>query len=262
MGHFYLAGPLFSAQDRMQLERIDAALRDAGHSTFLPHRDGADDAAERGPEDGDADARRRTIFDADMAGLAKADGIVALLDGADADAGTAFELGWAYANRRPILGVRTDFRTLGPEGPVSLMLYAAAARFVHGHDLTWEDIAGRITSWAATVPPFGGRVVRDAVPRLLKEKGHDLRFRRATADERPALLKSKLRDTAERLEAADRGDEPDHLADLLEATEAYIRARGFDKSTLKAVKEGKWKARGGYQEVWVTETAAPGDASG
>lgn len=255
MGHFYIAGPLFTTQDRHQLERIEQALVTAGHTAFLPHRDGEDDSAKRGPEDEAADERRQRIFRADMEGLRKADGVVAMLDGADADAGTAFELGWAYANRRPIFGLRTDFRTLGPEGPVSLMLYASAERFLHAHDMPWEEVAAQIGEWADTVKPFGGRVVRDAVPKMLADKGQAMRFRKATEEERPVALKGKVRDAAEALAWADRGDEPDHLADLLEATEAFIRARRFDKSTLKAVKEGKWKSRGGYDEAWVTDAA-------
>jgi len=38
------------------------------------------------------------------------DGVVAILDGADVDSGTAGEIGFAYALQKPILGYRGDIR--------------------------------------------------------------------------------------------------------------------------------------------------------
>lgn len=253
MARFYVAGPLFSAQDRWMLERIEKVLSEAGHQTFLPHRDGEDDGASRGPEDEGADARRRRIFAADMEGLARADAVVALLDGPDCDAGTAFEMGWAYAERRPIFGLRTDFRTLGPEGAVSLMLLMGCDRFVHADDLDWDEVAAALVDWAATVRPYGGRLVRDAVPKLLEEKGHPMTFRAATAEERPLLLKNKVEESARALRKADRAEEKEALADLLEATEALIKDRGYDAASLRMVKEGRWKTRGGFDRGWVVD---------
>jgi len=36
--------------------------------------------------------------------------VVALLDGPEVDAGTAFELGYAFAQKKPIFGILTDWR--------------------------------------------------------------------------------------------------------------------------------------------------------
>ncbi len=256
MARFYVAGPLFSAQDRERLEQIDAALRASGHTTFLPHRDGTDDSASRGPEGEGADERRRRIYDADLAGLAPADGVVALLDGPDCDAGTAFEIGWAVANGKPVFGLRTDFRTLGPEGPVSLMLYVACDRFVHADGMAWPEIERAIQDWAGSVKPFGGRMVRDGVPKLLRDQGREVPFRRASDTERPLAFKSKLHAAARELLVAERADEHDRLADLLEVTEAFIQSRGYDRDTLRAVKEKRWKERGGYREGWIADADA------
>lgn len=254
MARFYIAGPLFSLQEREALERIDAALKAAGHATFLPHRDGGDDSATRGPEDDDsAEERRRRIFDADMKGLRDADAVVAMLDGPDVDAGSAFELGYAYAERKPIFGLRTDFRTLGPEGAVSLMLLGACDRFLHAEGIGWDAITAQIVAWASDVKPYGQRMVRDAVPKLLKDKGHDMRFRRAGADERPMVIKNKIEEVARELRLADRTREEEALVDLLEATEAFIRERAWDKGTLQALKSGRWKTRGGYEEGWLVD---------
>jgi len=42
-----------------------------------------------------------------------ADGLVAILDGVDVDSGTAAEIGYAFARRKRIYGLRTDFRLAG-----------------------------------------------------------------------------------------------------------------------------------------------------
>ncbi len=261
MARFYIAGPLFSEQDRVHLERADRALRDAGHVTFLPHRDGEDDGASRGPEDDRADDRRKRIFQADMAALARCDAVVAMLDGPDCDAGTAFELGWAYAERRPIFGFRTDFRTLGPEGAVSLMLLCACDRFVHAADDGWAAVEPELLEWAAKVRPYGGGIVRDAVPRIMKERGATIRFNQASNEARPMLLKQKVADAARRLARVDQAAEKEELADVLEAVEAFIRARGYDADSLRTVKASRWKARGGYDEGWVIAELGDGPSS-
>lgn len=257
MARLYVAGPLFSEQDRLQLERIAEVLTEAGHEVFLPHRDGEDDGASRGPEDERADDRRRRIFAADMAGLARCDGVVALLDGPDSDAGTAFEIGWAYAERRPVLGLRTDFRTLGPEGAVSLMLLGACDRFLHVAEGGIAVARDALVEWAGRVRPYGGRLVRDAVPRLMRERGQSIRFSRASNEARPLLLKEKVAEASRRLAHVDQAAEKEELADVLESVEAFIRCRGYDAATLRGVKTSRWKARGGYDEGWVIDQPMP-----
>jgi nucleoside 2-deoxyribosyltransferase/predicted house-cleaning noncanonical NTP pyrophosphatase (MazG superfamily) len=257
MARLYLAGPLFNLQDRLLLERLAGALEKAGHSTFLPHRDAGDDAASRGPEDaGDADARRQRVFEADLQGLARCDGVLALLDGPDVDAGTAFELGWAFAHERPIMGMRTDFRTLGPEGPVSLMVYAACRPFLHADGLQWEEIEAKVLDWAGSVNPWGGRLVRDGVPQMLKKRDVGLAFRKVPEQELPRALKAKMHELARTLESTKVEGEPEAVADLLQATETLIQKRGWDRSTLRALKQRRWKERGGYEEGWVVEDAS------
>jgi len=51
-----------------------------------------------------------------------ADIVVAVIDGADADSGTAWEMGYAYAHNKPVIAVRTDFRRVGMHEQVNLML--------------------------------------------------------------------------------------------------------------------------------------------
>jgi len=92
----YFAGPLFSAAERDWNVALAAALRGAGHEVFLPQeQEPGKDAA--------------GIFATDVGGIDWADGLVAIMDGADPDSGTCWEVGYAYG-KKPIVLVRTDMR--------------------------------------------------------------------------------------------------------------------------------------------------------
>jgi nucleoside 2-deoxyribosyltransferase len=109
----YFAGPLFSAAERDWNEELAAALRKGGHEIFLPQ-----------DQETGMDAAR--TFSTDVGGIDWADALVAIMDGPDPDAGTAWEVGYAYG-KKPIVLVRTDFRTeAGSSGPYNPMLAEAA----------------------------------------------------------------------------------------------------------------------------------------
>jgi nucleoside 2-deoxyribosyltransferase len=109
----YFAGPLFSAAERSWNAELAAALRAAGHEVFLP----------QDQERGKPAAR---IFATDVAGIDWADTLIAIMDGPDPDAGTAWECGYAYG-RKPVLLVRTDFRAqTGSGAPYNPMLTESA----------------------------------------------------------------------------------------------------------------------------------------
>jgi len=110
----YFAGPLFSTPERTWNADVTAALRADGHEVFLPQEKepGLDAAG---------------IFAADKAGIDGADGLVAIMDGPAPDAGTCWEVGYAFGTTKPIVLVRTDFRALaGDAGEYSPMLTQAA----------------------------------------------------------------------------------------------------------------------------------------
>jgi nucleoside 2-deoxyribosyltransferase len=109
----YLAGPLFTEAERDFNVRLAARLERLGHAVFLPQRDT--------PQEGGADRARR-VFAADLHGLQGADVVVAVCDGALVDDGTAWEVGYAYARRIPVYGLRTDPRTTRPEERFNLMI--------------------------------------------------------------------------------------------------------------------------------------------
>jgi nucleoside 2-deoxyribosyltransferase len=74
-----------------------------------------------------------TIFDGCKRGVDECDAVVGLIDGADVDSGTAWEIGYAYALGKPIISLRTDYR--GAEaGPVNIMLQFSALVLVMSED--------------------------------------------------------------------------------------------------------------------------------
>src|SRR3989338_1619646 len=96
----YIAGRLHNKEAKETLEKIDSLCKSLGFQTFLPHRD-------VGPAESIKDVNR--IFEGDiMLGFKGCSLIIALLDGLHVGAGTAWELGYAYANKIPAIGLKTD----------------------------------------------------------------------------------------------------------------------------------------------------------
>lgn len=112
----YLAGPLFTRPEQDWLGALAARLRSAGHEVFVPH------------EGQTPNPTAQQIFDRDMEGLDWSEAVVAVMDGADPDSGTAWECGYAYARSKPIVTFRSDFRRPGESRDVAfnLMLWCSA----------------------------------------------------------------------------------------------------------------------------------------
>ncbi len=96
----YIAGKIRSKHERDFLEEVDKLCKSLGYKTFLPHRD-------IGLAQGMKDVKK--IFEGDIKkGFKDVNLIVAILDGLHVGAGTAWELGYAYANKIPAVGIKTD----------------------------------------------------------------------------------------------------------------------------------------------------------
>ncbi len=96
----YIAGKIWEKYELEQLEKVDKICKKAGFKTFLPHRD-------VGLAKSVKDVKR--IFEGDIIkGFKDVDLVVALLDGLHVGAGTAWELGYAYSNKIPAIGLKTD----------------------------------------------------------------------------------------------------------------------------------------------------------
>ena len=53
----------------------------------------------------------------------ESDAVVALLDGADSNSEVGWDCGYGYSKYKPVIGMRTDVRSLGDNGsPVNLMI--------------------------------------------------------------------------------------------------------------------------------------------
>jgi nucleoside 2-deoxyribosyltransferase/predicted secreted protein len=111
----YLAAPLFSKAERTYNAMLADLLRQHLFEVSLPQNGGDD-----------TDTRMKTelalIFSKNKEDLDRADIVVAVIDGADVDSGTAWEMGYAYAHNKPVVAVRTDFRRAGTHEQVNLML--------------------------------------------------------------------------------------------------------------------------------------------
>ncbi len=96
----YIAGKIRTKNEREFLEEIDKICKSLGFKTFLPHRD-------VGLVKDIKDVDR--IFKGDIIeGFKDVKLIIAVLDGLHVGAGTAWELGYAYAKGIPSIGLKTD----------------------------------------------------------------------------------------------------------------------------------------------------------
>jgi nucleoside 2-deoxyribosyltransferase len=131
----YLAGPLFTIHERRINRELAAAIeRDVpGIRILLPqdfkHDDRFNDQKAFG-----------LIFKGCLENIDASACMLAWLDGPDADSGTSFEVGYAFAKSIPVIGIRTDFR-LNQERGVNVMLSRACAAFIYRPSFA-EDIEG------------------------------------------------------------------------------------------------------------------------
>ena len=120
----YVAGPLFDEGERWWIESVEQVIADAGFATFLPHRDNPPKTADNVAE----------IFDNDRDGIDRAQIVVASLNGVTTDDGTAWELGYAYAKGKYLIGIHTDWRSRFPDEVVNLMIECSLNAMVRSLD--------------------------------------------------------------------------------------------------------------------------------
>lgn len=95
----YIAGPLCTIENRISLEKIDKICKDLGFDTFLPHRDA-------GLYENVKDIKR--ISKRDVEELYECDILIGVLDGICVGAGTSWEMGYAQALGKKVIGLKTD----------------------------------------------------------------------------------------------------------------------------------------------------------
>jgi len=114
----YLAGPLFTQGEINFNQQLAEQLRAEGYRVYLPQQECAGVSA---PQE---------LYRRCMKGLASAALVLVILDGADADSGSCFEMGYAHAQGVPIVGLRTDFRGSGDHLGLNLMLTQSCTRLL------------------------------------------------------------------------------------------------------------------------------------
>ena len=129
-GHIYCSGPLFSPEERAAMASIAEVIEKAGHTTFLPQRDGAEMLAMRSmkaPAAGTVLAApgskmmRKSVFALDLYVLLElCDAVVVNLNGRVPDEGSVVEASLAFAAGLPVLGYKHDVRApfRGMENPM------------------------------------------------------------------------------------------------------------------------------------------------
>lgn len=141
--YVYVAGPLFDEGERWFIEKVDGLVRDLGFDTFLPHRDNP-------PK---TEHNVRSIFDNDKGGIDRCQVVVANLNGIMTDDGTAWELGYAFANGKYIIGLHTDWRARFPNANevVNLMMQCSMDRLVR----SLEELEDELRAWLRRWSPPG-----------------------------------------------------------------------------------------------------------
>lgn len=129
----YVAGPLFDDGERWWIERVEQTVATAGFATFLPHRDNPDKTVDNVAE----------IFTNDKNGIDRCEIVVASLNGLTTDDGTAWELGYAFATGKHMIGLHTDWRRRFDNEVVNLMIECSLHEMVHSLD----DLTASLTTW-------------------------------------------------------------------------------------------------------------------
>ncbi len=110
----YLAGPLFSANERQWNNYVRNALN-GFCDVYLPQEDGAllVDLVSGGMP---VDLAKNTIFQRDLHAIERCNILLLVMDGRVIDEGACFELGYAYCRGKVCIGLKTDVRSLLPIG--------------------------------------------------------------------------------------------------------------------------------------------------
>ncbi|MCR4877008.1 MAG: nucleoside 2-deoxyribosyltransferase [Clostridiales bacterium] len=135
----YIAGPLFSEGEREFNEKIDRIVRECGHSTYLPQRDGG--CVADLPDTVEGVPKRRYLFDLDCAQMDRCDLLLFLMDGRVPDEGACFELGYCYARGKRCAVYKTDARSF-IDGYDNVMLLGAPERVLQTEESLREYLNG------------------------------------------------------------------------------------------------------------------------
>ncbi len=94
------------------------------------------------------------------------------------------------------------------------------------------------------------KLVRDFIPRIIRDNGGSPSVRRATGEELDLLIRYKIVEEASEL--LDSGEETE-IADVFEAINALLTHRGLGLDQIEDLREQKKRKRGGFREGYVLD---------
>jgi len=148
----YIAGPLFSVAEREFNKRLADTLkgRIANCTVSLPQEYASTIVGKPG--------FLKDVFDYSLKSILNSDVVIAILDGPDVDAGTCVEIGYAYAHKKTIIGVRTDSRASEDRG-VNLMVSKACTEVIWLQDSSaqFEHVLNEIIHAVKRLSPTSGK---------------------------------------------------------------------------------------------------------
>jgi len=131
----YFAAPLFSEAELRYNASLVEQLENAGHSVFLPQRDGKEvDAYFEQPGVETAEDAMVEIFHTDRDAILESDVLTALLDGQVPDEGVAIEMGIAHERDIPIVGLKTDRRIFAEDEPLNAMIWGVMDEYTESEE--------------------------------------------------------------------------------------------------------------------------------
>ena len=127
----YVAGKLWDKEDRAKVGEIDEFLKKLGHETFLPHRDAGLFEEGMDPE---------PIFKKDRDMVDWCDLMVAFLDWQGISSGTAWELGYAHAKNKKVIGLVEDKKSLDKKFRICVMCFNKDVKLVESLEEVKKEI--------------------------------------------------------------------------------------------------------------------------
>lgn len=134
----YLAAPLFTMAERRWNEELAGQLEEQkdGLEVVLPQKE------DTKVSDGSIDFGE--LFNRNVEAIESADIVLAILDGADVDSGTAWECGYAHARDKPVIGIRTDFRSSEDEKLNAMLNQSVRLIYSESTQSNLEQIADQV----------------------------------------------------------------------------------------------------------------------
>ncbi len=121
----YIAGNLREKPNRELLEQVDNVCKKLKFQTYLPHKD-------KGLFEEGMDSKE--FFKHNIDRLEWCNLIVAVLDWRGISSGTAWELGYGYAKKKPCIALVEDKKSLTKEFRICVMCFNPSVELVDGLD--------------------------------------------------------------------------------------------------------------------------------